>query len=194
MGKLILQMQTSLDGFVADKNGDTSWMRWSWGPEWTWPKGLQKYHTEIISSADEVLLSDVLARQGFIDHWASVAKRADDPQAEFASALTKAHKTIFSQSLGSVSWPNADLATFNLARQVTTIKAAQGKNSIAFGGATFATSLLKEGLVDELHLVVNPVAIGEGLTILNIGKPFSLSLIEVAHFDDMVVLRYKPII
>lgn len=193
MRKLLLQMQTSLDGFVADKAGDTSWMQWSWGPEWTWPAGLQQYHTETVSSADEVLLSDVLARQGFIDHWASVARKSNDPQAVFASALTKAHKTIFSRSLTSLPWSNADLAVHDLAREVTHLKEAPGKNIIAFGGVRFATSLLKEGLVDELHLIVNPVAIGEGLAILNIGKPFSLSLISIARFGDMVVLQYKPI-
>lgn len=193
MRKLILQMQTSLDGFVADIDGDTSWMMWSWGPDWTWPAGLQQYHTKTTSSADEVLLSDVLARQGFIDHWASVAKKAGDPQATFAAALTEAHKTIFSESLTSLPWNNADLATHDLAREVANLKKAPGKNIIAFGGVRFGTSLLKEGLVDELHLIVNPTALGEGLTILNIGKPLSLSCIDATRFEDMVVLRYKPL-
>lgn len=191
MRKLILQMQSSIDGYVADQNGSVDWMQWNWGPEWTWPKALQEYHTETVSSADEVLLSGAMTAEGFIDHWAEVARDLSNPEARFATAITRAHKTIFSLSPFSSHWANTNVATRDLASEVAALKSRPGKNIIAFGGAGFAASLLRENLVDELHLVVNPVTLGAGLVIFDIGRRINFSLLgAIEHDSGLVVLRY----
>jgi dihydrofolate reductase len=193
MRKLILQMQSSLDGFIASSDGNTSWMEWNWGPNWTWPKSLQQYHTDIVTSADEVLLSSVMAEEGFIDHWANIAKEIDNPASVFAAAIANAHKTIFSHTPYAVRWDNTNIAAKDLVQEVAMLKSHRGKNIIAFGGVRFATALLKHGLVDEMHLISNPVSLGDGLSIFKTGEPMRFSLLNaVSHSNSIVVLRYTP--
>lgn len=45
--KLKLQVQISVDGFIASPNGNTSWMIWNWAPDWNWDKELQEYFTNL---------------------------------------------------------------------------------------------------------------------------------------------------
>lgn len=54
MRKLILEVQLSIDGFVAEVNGDTNWMLWNWRPDWKWDNELQKYHTDLTKSVDGI--------------------------------------------------------------------------------------------------------------------------------------------
>ncbi|WP_442936514.1 dihydrofolate reductase family protein [Nostoc sp.] len=65
---------------------------------------------------------------------------------------------------------------------------------MAYGGATFVSALIKQGLIDEFHLFINPIAIGDGRTIFKEldSKPY-LTLVKATSFDcGMVVLNYEP--
>ncbi len=66
MRKLKLQVQMSVDGYIAGPNGEMDWMAWNWDDE------LNKYVTEITEPVDCIVLGRKLA-QGFIPYWASVA-------------------------------------------------------------------------------------------------------------------------
>ncbi len=195
MRKLILQMQTSIDMYVGATDGDASWMNWSWGDDWTWDAKLQKYHIDTTASADCVLVSNRMAHEGFIDHWAAMAQRSDNPQSAFAKNITKAHKVIFSHDTPEVHWSNASAATGDMVSAVNALKKAPGKNLIAFGGAGFARSLIAADLVDEFHFIVNPVVLGEGLSILT-GSPGKMKLelmSSEAYAGGVVVLRYARV-
>lgn len=193
MKKLILQVQTSLDGYMADKNGKGDWMLWNWGNEWTWDNELRKYHNDVSASVDCVLLSRKMAVEGFIDHWAKVAKTTDDPQSGFAKSINAARKVVFTKTLDRSEWPDTVLAKGELTEEVNKLKSGPGKNLIAYGGASFASSLVAAGLVDEFHLIVNPVAIGSGLSIFNkITIALPLSLIDsTAYSSGITVLKYR---
>jgi dihydrofolate reductase len=192
MKKLILQTQTSLDGYMADKNGKTDWLLWNWDEKWTWDEELRKYHNAVSASVDVVLLSRKMATEGFIDHWAKVAKAIDNPQSGFANSINEAHKVVFTKTLDHPEWPDTVLARGELKEEVNKLKSKPGKNLIAYGGASFASSLIAAGLVDEFHLIVNPVAIGSGLSIFNkIITPLPLSLIDsTAYPSGVTVLKY----
>jgi dihydrofolate reductase len=163
MRKLLLQMQMSMDGYVADRDGGMDWMVWSYGSDWTWDSQLRKYHTKIITSIDCILLSRKMVVQGFNAHWAAMAQRLDNPQSTFAESLTKADKVVFTKTLARSVWDNTILAKGNLVDEVLALKRGSGKNIIVFGGAGFASSLIEAGLVDEFHLIINPVVLGAGL-------------------------------
>ncbi|MFL6460663.1 MAG: dihydrofolate reductase family protein [Nitrososphaeraceae archaeon] len=62
-------------------------------------------------------------------------------------------------------WANTAIATGDLMDEIVKIKSEDGRNIIVYGGASFDSSLIKAGLVDEFHLFINPTAIGSGMTI-----------------------------
>jgi dihydrofolate reductase len=193
MRKLILQVQQTVDGFMADKNGKTDWMMWNWGDDWTWDIALQKYFNGVTASVDCVLLSRKMAEEGFIDHWSAMADKHDNPQSGFAHVIKLARKVVFTKTLTQSKWNNTVLARGDLREEVNALKKMPGGNIIAYGGAGFAASLIGSGLVDEYHFIINPAALGSGLSIFNgLGKTLNLSLINAASYSEgMMVLQYK---
>ena len=196
MRKLLLQVQMSVDGYMADKNGNTDWMVWNWGDEWNWDGELRKYHNNLTASVDCILLSRKMAEEGFIHHWAMMAEKHDNPQSGFARKIKEAHKVVFTKTLNQSEWENTVLAKGDLLEEVTTLKNIPGRNIIAYGGATFASFLIASGLVDEFHLIMNPSALGGGLSLFNeIRSTLNLSLMSsTSYTGGIVVLTYmrKP--
>jgi dihydrofolate reductase len=77
---------------------------------------------------------------------------------------------------------------------VARLKAEPGKDILAHGGARFAQSLTRLGLVDEYWLLVHPIALGAGLPIFkDLPKPIDLKLISVKAFDGGTIAKaYRP--
>jgi dihydrofolate reductase len=84
------------------------------------------------------------------------------------------------------------LAKGDIASEVGRLKAQNsGADIIVFGGATFVSSLLEHGLIDELHLFMHPVAIGNALRIFS--KKTRLGLVSsTAYSCAIVVSTYRP--
>jgi dihydrofolate reductase len=166
MRKLKLQVQISVDGYIADKDGKTDWMVWNWGDDWTWDAELRKYHNDVVASVDCILLSRKMVEGGgFIQHWATMAEKHENPQSRFASHINKTHKVVFTKTLKKSEWDNTVLAKGDFVDEINKLKNQNGKDIIVYGGATFVSSLIKAGLIDEFHLLVNPTALGDGMTI-----------------------------
>lgn len=185
-------MQLSIDGFASAANGKSDWMVWNFGEPWTWDADLQKYHTDLTASIDCVLLSRKMAEGGFIEHWKHMSAKTDNPQSVFAKNITNAGKVVFTKKLKESLWDNTELAKGNLAAEVNKLKAQSGKDLIVYGGTSFVSSLIEENLIDEYHLVINPVILGKGIPIFNtIKNRQELSLIEARSYNKgMVVLIY----
>jgi dihydrofolate reductase len=199
MRKLKLEIQISIDGYIAATDGKTDWMIWNWGPDWKWDDELKKYHTDLTTSVDCVLLSRKMAEEGFIAHWEKAAQDPADAHYAFARHISDTHKIVFTGTIDKSTpipggWNNTDVAKGKLVDEIDQLKNQNGKDIIVYGGATFVSSLIKAGLIDEFHLLVNPVAIGSGLPIFNHlpGKQ-NMTLMNAKAFDcGMVLLHYKP--
>ncbi|MEO8233543.1 MAG: dihydrofolate reductase family protein [Ignavibacteriota bacterium] len=180
MRKLKLQVQISIDGFIAGINGEMDWMIWNWDQK------LKDYVNAITEPVDCIVLGRKLA-QGFIPHWASV------PQEEGADKMNNTAKVVFTKTLDKSEWDNTILAKGDLVDEITKLKKQEGKDIIVYGGATFVSALLKSGLIDELHLFINPTAIGSGMPIfkeLDSNKNFHLKK-SIAFECGIVVLNYE---
>ena len=95
------------------------------------------------------------------EEWAAYwPDHADDP---FGETLNSIKKYVVSDSLEQVDWQNSELISGDVARKVTQIKGLDGGDITMSGSATTARWLLREGLLDELHLLVHPLLVGEGL-------------------------------
>ena len=181
MRKLKLQVQMTVDGYIAGPNGEMDWMVFNWDNE------LKKYVTEISESFDCIILGRKLA-QGFIPHWAS------NPEQEGADKFNHTDKVIFTKTLARSEWDHTVLAKGDLVDEITKLKKQNGKDLIAYGGATFVSSLIRYGLIDEFHLFINPAAIGDGMPIFReLDSQQNLRLVKSTAFEcGIVVLHYEP--
>jgi len=181
MRKLKLQVQMTVDGFIAGPNGEMDWTMRNWDNQ------LKKYVTEITEPVDCIVLGRKLA-QGFIPFWAS------HPQEEGADKFNTTNKVIFTKTLDKSEWERTVLAKGDLVDEITKLKKQNGKDLIAYGGATFVSSLIRYGLIDEFHLFINPAAIGDGLPIFKeLDNRQNLRLVKSTSFEcGIVVLHYEP--
>ena len=150
MRKLKLQVQMSVDGFIAGSNGEMDWMTFDWDDD------LKKEIDEITGQVDCIVLGRKLA-QGFIPHWAAVAANPADPEFTAGKKFTDTHKVVFTKTLDKSEWENTTLAKGDLTEEIAKLKSQPGNDIIAYGGSTFVSSLIKSDLIDELHLFVNPL-------------------------------------
>jgi dihydrofolate reductase len=185
MRKLKLQMQISIDGFVAGPNGELDWMTWNWDHE------LKKYAGELTNSFDTIILGRKMT-DGFVSHWTNVTQNPDDPLYAAAKIFVDTPKVVFTKTLNESKWANTTLATGDIVKEVNKIKNQNSERDIiVYGGAGFVSSLIKNNLIDEYHLFVNPTAIGTGLEIFKDVEKFSLKLADSKKFDcGIVVLKY----
>jgi dihydrofolate reductase len=187
MRKLKLQVQMTVDGYIAGRNGEMDFMVWNWDDE------LKQYVDDITEPVDCIILGRKLA-EGFIPHWAAVAANPDDPEFTAGKKFTDTHKVVFTKTLNESEWDNTVLAKGDLVGEITKLKQQDGKDIIAYGGATFVSALIKRGLIDEYHLFINPVAIGNGMAIFKeLDSKQDLILVKSRSFDcGIVLLNYKP--
>lgn len=181
MRKLKLQVQMSLDGFIAGPNGEMDWMEWNWDDE------LKKYVKELTDHVDCIVLGRKLA-QGFIPYWTS------HPEQEGADIFINTEKVVFTKTLEKSEWDKTVLAKGDLSEEINKLKKQDGKDIIAYGGATFVSALIKQGLIDDLHFFIDPAAIGKGMTIFNDSySKQNFKLIKAKPFEcGIVVLHYQP--
>lgn len=89
-------------------------------------------------------------------------------------------------------WPNTAVAKGQLVDEINALKRQDGKDIIAYGGADFVSSLIAHDLIDEFHLFINPVALGDGLPIfadLTTRQMFTLDTSK-AFACGIVLLKY----
>lgn len=186
MRKLKLQVQMTVDGFVAGPNGEMDFMVWNWDDD------LKQYVKRITEPVDCIVLGRRLA-EGFIPHWAGVAANPDDPEHAAGRTFTDLHKVVFTRSLETSPWDNTELAKGELVDEITALKERPGGDIIAYGGATLVSELIRAGLVDEYHLFVNPAVLGDGLTIFGgVEGKQGLALAGSRAFDcGVVALHYR---
>ena len=91
-------------------------------------------------------------------------------------------------------WVNTDITTGDLKDEITKLKSQDGGDIIVYGGDSLYASLIKENLIDEYYLFVNPVVIGNGKTIFKDLKEIrKLSLVESITFDSGTVLLHYEV-
>ena len=190
--RVVLQMQMSVDGFVASDPPDLEWTVWNWGPDCGWDLALQRDFNAAFDSVDTILLSRVMLAQGYVDHWTTAAdEHRDDELYAFARRVVEIEKVVATSKPTDVPWPRTRVVGGALAREVATLKASPGGDIISFGGVRFARALLAQGLVDELQLFVNPTAVRNGQSIFDNVQRLRLTG-STAYECGIVVNRYAP--
>jgi dihydrofolate reductase len=167
--------------------------------------GLEKWHfpyfndemgaavDAVFSPADTLLLGRIT----YDDHAAAWPEReaAGDEDAEFAKLLGDARKIVVSRQRPQLTWRNSEQLQGDLVEAVTAVKTQPGQGHIAISGSiSVVRQLLAAGLLDELHLLVHPIAVRQGRRLFDEGeRPIPLQLITSEAFSTGVLhLVYAP--
>jgi dihydrofolate reductase len=185
MKKLKLQVQLSVDGFVAGPNGEMDFMTWNMDEE------LKNYIIELTDSVDCILLGRKMT-DGFVSYWESVVADPGNPQYAFGKKMIDTAKVVFSKALAKSTWNNTVLAKGDISEEISKLKKQAGKDIIVYGGSNFVSNLIRENLIDEYNLFINPAAIGKGLSIFaGLNEKLNLKLAGSKAYDcGIVVNRY----
>ena len=101
-------------------------------------------------------------------------------------------KVVFSKTLQHVEGKNVRVENGDLADAVEQLKSRPGKDVIVYGGATFVSSLIEHGLIDEMNLFVNSVAIGSGMQVFKARTPLKLAASTLRwHSSTMAWVRAR---
>lgn len=178
MRKIILNLATTLDGFIEGPNGEVDWcileedMRFD----------------SFLDSIDTIFYGRVS-----YDLWGNYQPdaAASAMEKQISAAIQSKKKFVFS------SQPRVDdKATFintDLVAQVEKIRSLPGKDIWLYGGAKLITTFIENGLVDEYMISVHPTALGAGKPLFNIGARLGLVLADTKVFQSGVVqLIYTP--
>ncbi|MFE7560536.1 dihydrofolate reductase family protein [Kitasatospora sp. NPDC057500] len=182
MSKIVLFMSVSLDGYFEGPDRDISWHRVD-----------EDVHRHLNQELGRMggFVSGRITHELMAGYWPTAA---DDPAAppsivEFARIWREMPKTVFSRTLREAGW-NTTVLPEATPEAVAALKAA-ATGDLALGGADLAASLRAHGLVDEYHLLVNPVLLGRGRPLFADGRPEDLELLATRAFGNgVVLLRY----
>jgi dihydrofolate reductase len=170
--KIVSGLFISLDGVIEDPN--------DWIGPWFSPE-LGQTVGSMIAAQDAMLLGRVTYDE-FAAHWPQQA-------GEMADTMNGTAKYVVSGTLESADWQNSTLIRRGRAgSEIAELKQRPGKNIGMTGSATLVSWLLREGLLDELHLLVFPVVLASGKRLfVTPGDKLPLRLIDSATFETGVV-------
>jgi dihydrofolate reductase len=147
--KVVSGLFVSLDGVAQSPN--------EWQFEFDEEMGAALAAT--LETADTILLGRVTFSE-WAGYWPTVTSGED---AGFAKWINESPKYVVSSTLDSVDdWANSTLVRGDLAAAINELKAGEGKDITVAGSPTLVRSLLEEGLLDELVLLIHPVVAGQG--------------------------------
>jgi dihydrofolate reductase len=182
MRKVIYSMNPSLDGFIADRDGDFDWS----APD----EELHRFHNQEVQEVGVHLLGRHLYET--MVYWETAEENPDSTpvEIEFARIWKRLPKIVFSKTLEKVEG-NTKLLRDGLVEEVARLKEEPGKD-LAVGGAGLASTVIEAGLVDEFRVFVNPAVVGGGTPYFPpVEKRIDLELLETRTFGSRVVyMRY----
>jgi len=189
MGKLKLQIQITIDGFVA-RTEDQRQLDWM-SPDID-EKAIEFVY-EMADTSDTIIMGRKMSAE-FCTYWEGVVdKNPQSPEIGIATRMVDKPKVIFSKTIKSTNGRNARVENGDLKTVIEKMKKNSSKDILVYGGASFVSSLIRENLIDDYYLVVNPVAIGSGLRIFT-ETTKRLKLVKSTPFSNGEILNhYRPI-
>jgi dihydrofolate reductase len=186
MRKVVLFVDTSLDGFMGGPDAEMDWM--------VQDDEVDKEFTTGLRESVDTILTGRVAYQSFEGFWPAAATDPSSPPdlAELATWMLDTPKVVFSTTLDKVEMENTRLATAGIAEEVAKLRQEPGKDMVVFGGASTVQEFIKLGLVDEYRMKVHPVAIGGGLPVFKDRVGLTLTKSK-AYRSGVLGLYYEPV-
>jgi len=181
MGKIVLFMHQSLDGFAAGTKGEMNWIHVD--------DEIFDFVEERIGKTDTA----IYGRKTFEmmeGYWPTAGDEPDASKHDkvHSAWYKKAHKVVLSNTMNQASFTNTTVIGKDYAAALRKLKQETTGEMLLFGSPSTAHALLAENLVDECWLFVNPVLLGEGIPVFKgIKQRQSLKLLKTHVFSSGVV-------
>ena len=146
---------------------------------------------EGFAASDAMLMGRVL-----YEEWAAYWPQQDPEENQVAEQMNGVRKYVVSTTLeGPLEWQNSTLIQGDTVGEISELKRQPGKDIVISGSGALVRSLLRNGLIDELRLLVHPVIVGSGKRLFEEGEDqIALELVESKTFATGVVyLVYRPV-
>lgn len=189
MGKLIYLITTSLDGYVADKNGDFSWARPT--------EEVHSFVNDTLRNVGTILMGHNLYETMKV--WDEIPTQGvggpmDGPSPamnDYSKIWHAANKIVYSKTLTDLAIENARIEKeFDV--EAVKKMVAQSDKDVDIGGPHLAAQAIKADIIDEYHQIIAPIILGEGNFWLPGGNRNKLELVDMRKFDNgSVHLHYK---
>lgn len=189
MASLIYAMNTSLDGYIADREGDFTWA--------TPGREFLEAINELERRAGTYLYGRRLYETMAVWDTAHLEPGAPafvpgngDLEREFADIWRAADKIVFSTKLSQPSTPRTRIERTFEPDRIRELKATSDRD-LTVGGAHLAAAMIAENLVDEFHAFVHPFIVGGGTPFLPPNVRIPLELVRVQRLDRIVHMHYR---
>ena len=129
------------------------------------------------------------------EEWAAYWPQQDPEENPVAGTMNGRQKYVVSTTLEEpLEWSNSTLIKENVAEEIEKLKNQPGKDIVISGSGSLVRSLLEDGLIDELRLLVHPIVVGGGKRLFKEGgERMALELVDSKTFSTGVVyLTYRP--
>ena len=180
MRKLIAAINMTIDGFCDHTAGIPD-------------EEIHQHYTELLSEADAILYGRITYQ--LMEYWQPLVKNPSGEKTmdDFAIAIDKIPKIVFSHTLKNVEWESAKLAKRDIEEEVLELKQQSGKD-IFVGSRSLIIHLMNLNLIDEFQLCVHPVIVGNGLPLFkNVQDRVNLKLLKTKTFGcGAVIFYYAP--
>lgn len=175
-------VMTSLDGYVEGLGHDLSWAKNDGGA----------FSAERSESVDTILLGR-RTYELMEQFWPTPAASAQSPA--IAAFMNDRRKLVASHEPFDPGWENTTVVSGDVPAEIARFKAEPGGDVTVLGSNALCVNLVREDLIDAVQVLVHPVALGGGTSLLaGLPAPIDLARTGAREFDDgTVLLTYEPV-
>jgi len=177
MSKIIAAINMTLDGFCDHTAGLPD-------------EEIHQHYTELLSDADAILYGRITYQ--LMEFWRTLLENPSDEKSmnDFAIAIDKIPKIVFSHTLKDVEWDSARLSHQAIEEEVLELKQQSGKD-ILVGSPSLIIQLMNLNLIDEYQLCVHSVVAGSGLPLFkSIKDRINLKLLKTKTLGCGAIILY----
>ena len=183
MRKLIAALNMTLDGFCDHTAGVPD-------------EEIHQHYTELLGQGDAILYGRTTYQ--LMEFWRTLLKNPSEEKTmnDFAMAIDKIPKIVFSRTIKNVEWESATIAKRDLKDEVLELKQSRngGNKAVLVGSRSLIIQLMNLNLIDEFQLCIYPVVAGHGLPLFeNINDRIIFKLSKTKTFKGgAIILYYEP--
>lgn len=173
----------SLDGFYEGPDGEFNWA--------IVDEEFRDFAIRQLDAADTLGFGRA-TYEHMAAYWPAAQAYEDD--SEIAPRMNTMPKLVFSTTLEDAAWSGSTVVRGDASERLPSIMAASDGEILVIGSAHLSANLARAGLLDELRIMISPIALGRGRSLFeNLNERTSLTLLRVREFDSgNALLTYRP--